>query len=262
MTATAAGRDASERARRLWDRRAGGYDQQIRVSERLLFPGGRAWACSQASGRVLEVAIGTGLNLPYYPPGITLAGVDLSPAMLAVARDRAHALGIGADLREASADALPFGDASFDTVVCTLSLCTIPDDRAAIREMRRVLRPGGRLVLLDHVASDRRGVLVIERLLEPLTLRRDGDYLTRRPLPLVEAAGLCVTWSQRSKAGIIERLIAVRPSLQVRLDLGDEPGGGQVHRRVLPVPALHAVSVDEDEPVAGQPGVHALAQHP
>ncbi len=203
--------DPDESARRLWERYAPRYDRQIRVSERLLFPDGRAWACSQARGQVLEVAVGTGLNLPFYPAGSTLAGIDISPAMLAIARDRARVLGVDADLREASAGALPFADASFDTVVCTVSLCNIPDDRAAIAEMYRVLRPGGRLVLLDHVASDRRWVLAIERLLEPLTVRMNGDYLTRRQLPLVTEAGFTVTGSQRLKAGIIERLTAVRP---------------------------------------------------
>jgi ubiquinone/menaquinone biosynthesis C-methylase UbiE len=134
--------------------------------------------------------------------------------MLAIARDRARALGMDADLREASADALPFTDASFDTVVCTVSLCNIPDDRAAIVEMYRVLRPGGRLVLLDHVASDRRLVLAIERLLEPLFRRKDGDHVTRRPLPLVAAAGFSIERSQRLKAGIIERLTAVKLATQ------------------------------------------------
>ena len=132
--------------------------------------------------------------------------------MLAIARDRATEAGMTADLREASADALPFADASSGTVVCTVSLCNIPDDRAAIAEMYRVLRPGGRLILLDHVASDRRWVLAIERLLEPLTLRRDGDHLTRRPLPFVAAAGFRIERSQRLKAGIIERLTAVKPA--------------------------------------------------
>jgi ubiquinone/menaquinone biosynthesis C-methylase UbiE len=125
------GATANEQARRLWERYAPRYDRQIRVSERLLFPGGRSWACSQVAGDVLEVAVGTGLNLPCYPAGIKLTGIDLSPAMLAIARDRAGTLGLAADLREASADALPFPDASFDTVVCTVSLCNIPDDRAA-----------------------------------------------------------------------------------------------------------------------------------
>ena len=202
---------ADERTRRLWDRYASRYDREIRRSERLLFPGGRSWVCSRTRGEVLEVAIGTGLNLPYYPQGITLTGIDLSPAMLAIARDRAEALGLEADLREASAEALPFPDASFDPVVCTVSLCNIPGDRAAIAEMYRVLRPGGQLILLDHVASDRRWVLAIERLLEPVTIRLNGDYLTRRPLPLVEAAGFAVTGSERLKLGIIERLTAVKP---------------------------------------------------
>lgn len=201
----------NERARRLWDRYAPRYDRQIRVSERLLFPDGRSWACTRASGDVLEIAVGTGLNLPCYPRGIAFTGVDLSPAMLAIARDRARGLGMAVDLREASADALPFADASFDTVVCTISLCNVPDDRAAIAEMYRVLRPGGRLILLDHVASDRLWVRVIERLLEPLTLRLNGDYLTRRPLPLVAAAGFAIERSERLKVGIIERLVAVKP---------------------------------------------------
>jgi ubiquinone/menaquinone biosynthesis C-methylase UbiE len=206
------GTEADEQARRLWERYAPRYDRQIRVFERLLFPGGRAWACSQAAGDVLEVAVGTGLNLPCYPAGIRLTGIDLSPAMLGIARNRARVLGLAADLREASADALPFPDASFDTVVCTVSLCNIPGDRAAIGEMFRVLRPGGRLVLLDHVASDRRWVLAIERLLEPLFLRLNGDHLTRRPLPLVVATGFAIEHSERLKAGIIERLTAVKPA--------------------------------------------------
>ena len=110
--------------------------------------------------------------------------------MLAVARHRAVALGIYADLRTGNAEALEFGDATFDTVVCTISLCNIPDDRAAIREMYRVLKPGGRLVLLDHVASDRTWLRVGQWLLEQVTRRTNGDYQTRRPLPLVEAQGL------------------------------------------------------------------------
>lgn len=81
------GTGVNEQARRLWDRYASRYDRQIRVSERLLFPEGRSWAGSRASGDVLEVAVGTGLNLPHYPDGITLTGIDLSPAILSVARD-------------------------------------------------------------------------------------------------------------------------------------------------------------------------------
>ena len=203
--------DVNDRSRRLWDRYAPRYDRQIRLFERLMLKDGRSWVCSRASGDVLEVAIGTGLNLPCYPKSVHLTGLELSPAMLAIARRRARDLGIGADLREGTAEALPFNDASFDTVVCTLSLCIIPRDRAAIAEMFRVLRPGGRLILLDHVASGNAVILAGQWLLEKLTRWHTGDYQTRRPLPLVDRAGFTIEQAERLKAGTIERLTAVKP---------------------------------------------------
>lgn len=201
-----------ERTRRLWDRYAARYDRQIRRFERALIPGARDWACAQARGDVLEVAVGTGRNLPFYGAEVaSLTGIDLSPGMVARARDRARELGRDADLRVGNAQDLEFAEASFDTVLCTISLCNIPDDRAAIGEMYRVLRPGGRLVLVDHVASDRRWFLLLQKLLERVTRRTTGDYQTRRPLPLVEARGFAVSHSQRSRIGSVERLVAVKP---------------------------------------------------
>ena len=202
-----------ERTRRLWDRYSAVYDRRMRRTERVLIPGGREWACAQAAGDVLEVAVGTGRNLPHYPPVHSLTGIDLSPGMLAVARERARALGVDADLRTGNAEALEFGDAAFDTVVCTISLCNIPDYRAAIGEMYRVLKPGGRLVLIDHVASDRAWVRAGQWLLEQVTRRTSGDYQTRRPLPLVEAQGFVVSHSQRSRLGWVERLVAAKPQV-------------------------------------------------
>jgi ubiquinone/menaquinone biosynthesis C-methylase UbiE len=206
------GEDATALTRRVWDRYAARYDRDMAFWERVLFGNGRAWVCSWAEGEVLEVAIGTGRNLPFYPAGVRLTGVDLSPAMLALARDRAGATGREVALREADAQALPFPDASFDTVVCTLSLCAIPDHRAAIGEMHRVLRPGGRLLLLDHVGSSRRSVRTVQRLVETVTVRLAGEHFTRRPLPLVAAAGFVIEESGRFKAGIVERLVAVKPA--------------------------------------------------
>jgi ubiquinone/menaquinone biosynthesis C-methylase UbiE len=201
-----------EKIRRFWERYAPRYDREMRLYDRFLFTGGRSWACSQAAGDVLEVAVGTGLNLPFYPEGTRLTGIDASPAMLAIARRRAADLGVQVQLREGDAQALPFADASFDTVVCTLSLCCIPDDKAAIGEMHRVLRPGGRLILLDHVASGNPVIRAGQRLLERLTLRSTGEYQTRRPLPLVRAAGFTVEGQQRLRAGIVERVTAVKPA--------------------------------------------------
>jgi ubiquinone/menaquinone biosynthesis C-methylase UbiE len=143
--------EETERLKRHWEREAPTYDRRMGFFERVLFGDGREWVCSRASGEVLEVAVGTGRNFTFYPQGVRLSGIDLSPAMLEIARKRAEELGVDADLRKGDAQKLPFADASFDTVVCTLSLCSIPDDRRAIAEMKRVLRPGGRLLLLDHV---------------------------------------------------------------------------------------------------------------
>lgn len=205
-------RPDSERLRGLWQRYAPRYDRDMGFFDRVQFGGGREWVCAQATGTVLEVAIGTGRNLPFYPPEVRLTGIDFSPAMLDIARQRAADLGRKVELREGDAQRLPFADASFDTVVCTLSLCGIPDDRAAIAEMHRVLRPGGTLLLLDHIGSHHTLIHLGQRLLEHLTLRMLGDHQTRRPLPLVEQAGFVVQRRERLKAGTVERLMATKPT--------------------------------------------------
>src|SRR5258708_11615573 len=105
--------------------------------------GGRGWACGDLTGRVLELGIGTGLNLPHYPPDTELTAVDLSPDMLDRARARAASLGRSIALREADMTGLPFPDDHFDAVVSTLTLCTVPDPIAAVREAARGRRPCG-----------------------------------------------------------------------------------------------------------------------
>jgi len=201
-----------DRLRGLWDKYAPRYDRDIGFFERLQFGGGRQWVCAQATGDVLEVAVGTGLNLAHYSDEVRMTGIDFSPAMLELARRRAADLGREVVLTEADAQALPFPDASFDTVVCTLGLCGFPDERAAIAEMNRVLRPGGRLLLLDHVGSHHKPIWWGQRLLEKFTVRMLGDYQTRRPLPLVEEAGFVVERTERLKAGTVERVAARKPA--------------------------------------------------
>ncbi|MGX7674464.1 class I SAM-dependent methyltransferase [Plantactinospora sp. DSM 117369] len=200
--------DPTAKALRVWDKSAPGYDKQIVLFERIWFGGGREWLTARAHGRVLEVAIGTGRNLPLYPADVTITGIELSPAMLAIARQRAADLGLDVDLRSGDAQALPFDDEAFDTVVCALSLCTIPDPAAAIREMRRVLVPGGRLLLLDHIGSSWPPIRAVQWLLERVTIRAAGEHFTRRQLPLVRAAGFDIVEVQRLKAGSIERIFA------------------------------------------------------
>lgn len=196
---------------RVAERMAPRYDKDIRFWEKVQFGGGREWVGTRMRGRVLEVAVGTGRNFDFYPPDVTATGIELSPAMLAIAKKHAADLGLDVDLRQGDAQALPFENDSFDTVASTLSLCTIPDPAAAIAEMKRVLRPGGRLLLLDHIGSTWRPILVVQRFLERYTIRNAGEHMTRRQLPLVQAAGFEIVETERLKAGTVERIVARKP---------------------------------------------------
>ena len=205
----------TERVRHITDKTASGYDRQISFFERILFGDGRAWVCSQARARVLELAAGTARNLPFYPAEVQLTGIELSPEMLAIGRRRAEELGHEADLQLGDAQALEFPDESFDTVTCTLGFCTIPDTRGAAAEALRVLRPGGQLLMLEHVRSPVRIVRGGQRLLEPLAVRFEADHLLREPLDYLPEVGFKIDEVQRSKWGIVERLRAHKPSQRV-----------------------------------------------
>jgi len=203
--------EETERIKRLYEKEAPKFDRSMNRWDRTLFAGNREWACAQASGNVLEIAIGTGRNLPYYPDDVRLTGVELSPAMIEIARQKADELDREVDLRLGDAEALEFADQSFDTVICTYSLCTIPDDRAAVREAKRVLHPGGKFILAEHVRSPVWIVRAIERMIEPLAVRFGGDHLTREPLEHLEAEDFSVETVKRSRLGIVELVTARRP---------------------------------------------------
>ena len=203
--------DQPDRWRRYWDKKSRGYDREMGMWDRVLFGDSRRWACSLASGQTLEVAIGTGLNIPFYPEDVRLTGIDLSPAMLAIARDRAEEEGRTVALRQGNAHSLPFETGSFDTVVCTFGLCAIPDVDMALDEMLRVLRPGGALILLDHVRSASRIARGVQRLLEIVTVPLAGEHFMRRPLEDVRARGLQIQLVHRFKLGLVERLVARTP---------------------------------------------------
>ena len=202
----------NERIRQFYEAEAPHYDRRIVFFEKVLFGDGRRWVCSRARGDVLELAVGTGRNLEHYPADVRVTGIELSPDMLAIARRRAAELHRDFDLRLGDAQALEFADDSFDTVTCTLSLCTIPDDRAAVAEVKRVLRPDGRVVLLEHVRSTRPAIRAAERLLDPLAVRFAADHLAREPLEHLAAEGFAIDELERSKLGIVERVAARAPT--------------------------------------------------
>lgn len=204
-------KDEKERVRHLYEQEAPIYDRAMRVAERILLGGSREWVCQRAQGEVLEIAVGTGRNLPYYAQNIRLTGIDRSPAMLDIARRQAASLGQEADLRVGDAEQLEFADESFDTVMCTYSLCTIPNDGQALREIRRVLRSGGTLLLAEHVRSPMGTIRGVQRLLEPLAVRFAANHFLRDPLDVVRSSGLVVEELVRRKLGFVEFLPASKP---------------------------------------------------
>jgi ubiquinone/menaquinone biosynthesis C-methylase UbiE len=157
-----------------------------------------------AAGRVLELGIGTGLNLPLYPAAASLVGVEPDPHMLVRARARARRLGRRVRLALASGDRLPFPDGSFDAVVATLVLCTIPDATAAAREVRRVLAPGGALHFLEHVRSTRPWLARLQDGIAPVWRRiAAGCHPNRATLAVLETAGFRLERLWRSGSGIL-----------------------------------------------------------
>ena len=163
----------------------------------------------RASGRVLEVAVGTGKNLRYYPRGGQITAVDLSPSMLAIARKRARRLGMSTTLIEMNAEALDFPDQSFDTVVDTLALCTFPNPVTVLREMARVCRGDGRILLLEHGRSDRDWL----GRWQDRQADRHAKHLccrwNRQPLELVRQAGLGLGAVRGTFFGIFQLIEAI-----------------------------------------------------
>jgi ubiquinone/menaquinone biosynthesis C-methylase UbiE len=131
--------------------------------------------------------------------------------MLDVAKTKAEKSGRPIRLIEGDAQDLPFADHSFDSVVCTYALCSVPDDARAISEVDRVLRPGGRLILVDHIRSSVAPIFWLQWLYEFIPRRTKGEYSTRRPAVHVLRTDLHIRSRDRLRAGIIERLVALKP---------------------------------------------------
>lgn len=204
----------NDRIQAIYDKRAATYDRSVGFGEKIAVGDFRAKFGAALRGQTLEIAVGSGLNLPYYTSAVTTSiGIDFSAGMLAVARERANTLGLDIDLRQMDAQALDFPDSSFDTVAISLALCTIPDPTAALREMVRVCRTDGQIVLLEHVLSPNWPVALLERLVSPLQERLIGCHLNRDTIELVRREGLRIQSEERRLAGVFRLVIAHPPAL-------------------------------------------------
>lgn len=184
--------------REKWDGASRWYDFATAGLEILILRRLRSKLLKSAVGRVLEVAAGTGSNLAYYPSGTDIITVDLSPRMLLKARQRG-----ARKLAVMDAQQLAFRDGSFDTVVSTLGTCTFPDPVQALREMRRVCRPGGRILLLEHGRSSRPGVAAWQDRHAAKWAAHLGCWWNRDPLESVRKAGFDPQTTTRGFLGMV-----------------------------------------------------------
>jgi ubiquinone/menaquinone biosynthesis C-methylase UbiE len=209
---TAIDQQATAATRARYNRIAGIYDRMERGAERRFAPL-RTVLWQQVRGpRVLEVGVGTGKNMPHYPPGMDVTAIDLSPRMLAQAQERATRLGLAVALREADAQALPFADASFDAAVATFVFCSVPDPVLGLQEIRRVLVPGGQLLLLEHVLSRKPLLRPAMRLLSPLVVRVMGANIDRETVTNVQRAGFVDIRAEDRWLDIVKLIEAKAPT--------------------------------------------------
>jgi len=198
-----------EQIRQTYDRIAHWYDLIEAVPEFLGVRRLRYEILQRASGRVLDIAAGTGKNLRYYPETCQITAADMSSAMLEISRRRANSLGLDITFLMMDAEAIGLQDKSFDTVVSSLTLCTFPAPVAALQEMARVCRTNGRILLVEHGRSD------YERLGRWQDRRADrhaakvGCHWNREPLEMVLKAGLKLIYARRTFFGIFHLIEAI-----------------------------------------------------
>ena len=200
----------SNRTRRRYDRLAFAYDVLEAPLERLRFAGWRKRLRNRIAGpAALEVGVGTGKNFPYYPSGVQVVGIDLSPHMLMRARRKTSKLDLNVDLREMDVQSLDIPDHCFDTVFATFVFCSVPDPVAGLRELRRICKPSGRLLLMEHMRPENIVLGLIFDVLNPMVVRMMGANINRRTMDNIRSAGWTVRIEENLSSDIVRWIEAV-----------------------------------------------------
>lgn len=205
----------TETIRRRYNRTALFYDWM----DFMIRDDARKEVIGMARGKVLEVGAGTGKNLPFYPPECDVTAIDFSSGMLKRARERAEKLNLKVTLLEMDAQHMEFPNDSFDTVVATCVFCSVPDPIKGLKEIKRVCKPDGLVILLEHVRSENPVLGRIMDILNPVTVSMVGSNINRRTVENVSEAGLNLKNVKNMGSTSILKLILASPG-----DLEREPG--------------------------------------
>jgi phosphatidylethanolamine/phosphatidyl-N-methylethanolamine N-methyltransferase len=178
----------SEKTRQRYDRIAPYFDSLEGFLEGLFFSRWRKQLWSQANGAdILEVGVGTGKNFPHYPKNCRLTAIDFSPNMLQQARKKKERRNISVDLEQMDVETLAYADNSFDTVVATFVFCSVPRPKKGLQELYRVCKPGGQVLLLEHVLSSNRFMAKMMNLMNPLVKSLFGANINRQTVKNVQS---------------------------------------------------------------------------
>lgn len=195
----------TERIKRKYNRNARFYDYM----DKMITGEMRKKVLSYAYGQVLEVGVGTGLNLPFYPPDCRVTGIDFSPGMLSKAQERAKYFD-NVKLYEMDVQKIEFPDHSFDTILATCVFCTVPDPVKGFQELKRVCKPDGQMVLLEHVRSSNKVLGILMDVLNPLAVRLIGSNINRETIMNMEKAGIKVETVETVGMEILKLIVARR----------------------------------------------------
>lgn len=179
----------SKKISQKYDRNANMYDIFEAPMDRMVLARWRSEIMQELQGKVLEVGVGTGKNIDYYPDGLDITAIDFSEKMLEKAKERAAKLGKKVNLMLMDAQEMAFEDNTFDTVFATCVFCTVPDPVKGLQEIKRVCKKDGKIILIEHVRSEGRLVGVAMDILNPLVLGLTGTNINRRTVENIEKAG-------------------------------------------------------------------------
>jgi phosphatidylethanolamine/phosphatidyl-N-methylethanolamine N-methyltransferase len=198
-----------------YDRIAPIYDAMEWVTEAAAFQKWRPklWSLVPA-GRLLEVGVGTGKNFPCHPDWAEVVGIDISPRMLAQARRKAEEMDYDIELHQMDAQQVDFPENSFDGAVATFVFCSVPDAEQGLRELARVVKPNGQIILLEHVRINQPGFIgKLMDWLDPLVVRLMGPHINRRTAETVEQVGLELEQvGELAPLGLVKLIMACSPT--------------------------------------------------